>query len=128
MAMLYDDVAAIELRRLAELEKQAALRGPQTEPAVLVEIQDLRHKYGTSTSRFVRPPGGRDRTIDFDFLMNTVSAALQRVAAIEKHQEQDGKARNTRQLVLNIWLGAISMGVIVSIALNLWLIQRLFGV
>ena len=32
------EIAAIEMRRLAELEKQAALYGPQTEPAALIEM------------------------------------------------------------------------------------------
>jgi hypothetical protein len=122
----YDDVASIELRRLAELEKQAALYGPQTEPAVLIEIQELRHKHG-APARFVRPPGGRDARLDYDFLMNTVAAALQRVAAIEIRNTKEDADRPRRQFVLNLWLGAISAAVLLNIALTIWFMNRLFG-
>jgi len=99
------------------------MHGPNTEPAVLIEIQELRHKHHTS-SRFVRPPGGRDKSLDYDFLMNTVSAALMRLKAIE----DDNKMRRPRQIALNVWLGVISALVIVSIAIQLATINRLFGV
>ena len=98
MAALYDDIAQIELRRLAELEKQAAMHGPNTEPAVLIEIQELRHKHGAPGSRFVRSPGQRDQRIDYDFLMNTVAGVLRRVIGIEDRNAKEDKERPRRQL------------------------------
>jgi hypothetical protein len=122
-----DDIAAIELKRLGELEKQAALFGPQTEPAVLVEIQDLRHRHGISAGRRVRTDRTRE-SLDYDFLMNTVAAALQRLTAVESHQTADGQKRGRRQMVLNIWLGAITAVVVFNTLLTLWFMSRLFGV
>lgn len=123
----YDDIAQIELRRLAELEKQAATYGPSTEPAVLIEIQELRHKHGTSPGRFVRPAGQRDKQIDVDYLVNMVAGMFRRLIAIEDRNTKEDATRPRRQMVLNIWLGAISALVILSIVLQLWFINRLFG-
>lgn len=124
--MADEEITAIELRRLGELEKQAALYGPQTEPAVLVEIQDLRHKHGLSAGRRIRTDRTRE-AIDYDFLMNVVAAALQRLTGVEETQKNDGAQRGARQMVLNVWLGIISAGVIFNIVLTLWFANRLFG-
>lgn len=132
MAALYDDITALELRRLGELEKQAAMHGPRTEPEILIEIQDLRHKYGAATGptmagRFVRPPGQRDQKLDYDFLMNTVAGVLRRMLAIEERNKNEDSTRPRRQVVLNLWLGAISAALLLNIALTFWLATRLFG-
>lgn len=125
----YDDIAAIELRRLAELEKQAAMHGPQTEPHVLVEIQDLRHKHGIAAGgRFVRPPGQRDQRIDYDLLVYNVSGMFRRILAIEERNTKEDELRPKRQLVLNLWLGGITAIVLLNMLFTLWFIHRLFGI
>ncbi len=52
-----DEIKAIELRRLAELEKQRAYKGLDTEPEVLLEIADLRQKYGQAATAVSREHG-----------------------------------------------------------------------
>lgn len=111
----YEDIAPIELRRLAELEKQQALHGPMTEPSILIEIAELRHKYG---SRRVSVGRNRDE-FEYSFLMSTVAAALRRVTAIEARLDRDDADRPARQKVLNIWLGAISALVVLNVAVLL---------
>lgn len=94
-----DNVRQIELRRLEELRKQAALHGPNTEPAILIEIQELQSKY---------PDRNGDRTrasLDYDFLMNTVAAALVRFTRLEEHQKEESDARVARQGDLDKRLG-----------------------
>lgn len=112
----YEDIAPIELRRLAELEKQQALHGPMTEPSVLIEIAELRHKYGGRA----RPSARIRDDFEYSFLMNTVSAALQRLTAIEARLSRDDLDRPARQRVLNIWLGAISALVVLNVVMLLW--------
>lgn len=121
----YSDIASIELRRLAELEKQAAIHGPSTEPAVLIEIAELQHKY----HRTQRGSNGGTRLRDafeYDFLMNTVAAALRRVTAIEARNTKEDGERPRRQLILNAWLGAISAGMLITIALVLVIVAQLW--
>lgn len=90
-----DRVRQIELRRLEELRKQAALHGPNTEPAILIEIQELQTKYPDRN-------GDRSRAdLDYDFLMNTVAAALVRFTRLEEHQAEESKDREKRQAVLD---------------------------
>lgn len=107
------EVRDIELRRLAELEKRAAQFGPHTEPSVLIEIQDLHHKYPEIRQL---NSGNRD-TLDYDFLMNTVAAALQRLTELEQKFKNDGKARFTRQLIHDLWMVVITTIVFVSLLL-----------
>lgn len=94
-----ESVRTIELRRLEELRKQAALHGPNTEPAILIEIQELQSKY---------PDRNGDRTrasLDYDFLMNTVAAALVRFTRMEEREAEESKARQARQAELDQRLG-----------------------
>lgn len=115
-----DDVRTLEIRRLRELEKTAAQYGSQTDPAILIEIQDLRQKYRRSGRR---NNAGTRAELEYEFLMNTVAAALRRLTAIEARLSHDDAERPHRQRVLNIWLGAISAGVAISLVLaviQLW--------
>lgn len=83
--MYSDDIRDIALRRLHELEKQAAYGGPNTDPAVLIEIQELRTKYPNER----RNGGTSQRTAlqsEFDFLANTVAAGLVRLRSVEESQ------------------------------------------
>lgn len=78
------EIRAIELRRLHELEKQAALGGPNTDPATLIEIQELRTKHPHEPRN-----GGTGRGIlqsEFDYLANTVAAGLVRLRSVEEAQ------------------------------------------
>ena len=94
-----NDIRQIELRRLHELEKQAAQEGPKTDPAILIEIQDLHTRY-PGTPRNGQRRGAPDRTAmqtELDFVINTVAAALVRLTKIEQSQEE---AAETRQRLL----------------------------
>lgn len=94
-----DRVRQIELRRLEELRAQAALHGPNTEPAILIEIQELQTKYADRN-------GDRTRAdLDYDFLMNTVAAALVRFTRLEERQAEESKDREKRQAALDKRLG-----------------------
>lgn len=79
-----EEIRQIELRRLHELEKKAAIYGPQTDPAILIEIQELRTKHPHEPRN-----GGTGRSVlqsEFDFLANTVGASLVRLTAVEGRQ------------------------------------------
>lgn len=113
-----DEIRDIELRRLAELEKVRAYKGIGTEPEVLIEISDLRQKYGqaaTVVSRDANPTQeNRDpRTIrdlwnEVDFLRALCSSVLQRMNA-------DVSNRQTHQRVYMLWMAAISVVLIYAV-------------
>jgi hypothetical protein len=95
----------IQGRRLDRLEQQAALFGPNTEPAILIEIAELRNK--------VRPTRGDQRgsfvnALDFDLVRSCVGAALIRIGVIESNQSSDKKSRWVRQLIHDLWMVAIT--------------------
>ena len=100
-----DDIREIKLKRVKELEKQAALYGPLTDPGILVEIQDIYNQY---------PEARKSRTpfayveLDYDFLMNTVAAALKRLTELEISVREDQGKRVLRQMGLNVWLTIIT--------------------
>lgn len=95
-----NNIRDIELRRLEELERQAALHGPRTEPSVLLEIQDLHHKYPETRQN---DRGFYMASLDYDFLMNVVASALMRVTELEKDKIADKKDRLKRQVVQDVW-------------------------
>lgn len=98
-------VEEIESRRLDRLEEQAALYGPQTEPSVLIEIAELRSKRRhSSTAERRQFVSG----LDYQFLMDTVAAALVRLGVVEANQKADDKKRLFRQLVHDLWMVAIT--------------------
>lgn len=101
------EIKAIELRRLAELEKQAALFGPQTEPAILIEIADLRNKYPRGAS--APAPYRSNQALDYDFLMNTVAAALQRLTVIEQLVLGERAKRPFHQAINMAWMGLLTL-------------------
>jgi hypothetical protein len=109
-------VEQIEQRRLEELQKQAALFGPQTDPAVLIEIQELCHKK-TAGKAFRSPSAWLD--LDYDFLMNVVAAALVRLGAVEQALKNDDKKRVLRQLIHDFWMVAMSVIVVITLILQL---------
>ncbi len=100
-----DTTEQIEIRRLRLLERQAALHGPQTDPSVLIQIQELKHKHRASSGL-----SRRDLVngLDFDFLMNVVSAALVRLGAVETSLRNNDKSRYLRQLIHDLWMVAIT--------------------
>lgn len=100
-----DTTEQIEIKRLRALEKQAALYGPQTEPSVLIEIQELKHKNRASSGL-----NRRDLVngLDFDFLMNVVAAALVRLGQVESNQAKDKANRWLRQMIHDLWMVAIT--------------------
>lgn len=112
------EIKAIELRRLSELEKQRAYSGIDTDPKTLLEISDLRQKYGaeaTAVSRDANPlQENRDvRTMrdlwnEVDFLRALLSAAL-------RTMNGDAGNRTTHQRVYLAWMAAISIVLIYAL-------------
>lgn len=102
------EIRDIELRRLAELERRAALYGPQTEPATLIEIQDLRNKYGITQPTAYSAPRKSNQSLDYDFLMNTMAAALQRITAIEQIVLSEQARRPLHQAINLAWMLTIT--------------------
>lgn len=102
-----DEIKAIELRRLAELEKRRAAEGAHTDPAVLIEIADLRAKYGTDATAVSRAAsddsGSRslaDLWSDVDFLRALLTSALRRMTALEEAYLSDALSRKVGQLLV----------------------------
>jgi len=98
-------VEEIEDLRLKELRKQAAIFGPQTDPAILIEIQHLSHRQS------VNNPSPRKQFInqlDYDFLMNVVAAALVRLGQVETNLSNNDRRRYIRQLVHDLWMIVIT--------------------
>jgi hypothetical protein len=110
-------VEEIEDLRLKELQKQAAMFGPNTEPAILIEIQELTHK-----QRVIKGPTRREfvNQLDYDFLMNTVSATLLRFNTIVEALNDDKKKRYLRQLIHDLWMITITIIVVVTLVLQLY--------
>lgn len=108
------NVREIELQRLAALERQAAQFGPHTEPSVLIEIQDLRHKYPDNRWNWSIDHA----QLDYDFLMNTVAGTLQRLTEHERKFAAGEKRRLIRQLVYDIWMSAITTLVLIDVVLH----------
>lgn len=109
-----EDIKRIELRRLAELEKVRALEGPGTDPAILIEIADLRTKYGAAAVAVSADAGGSERRLwnEIDFLRAMLSAALREFAS-------DKEARKPRQTLMTIWM----VGLTVASVLNLYFLS-----
>lgn len=114
METTYAEIRAMELRRLRELMKVQAQHGPQTDPGVLIEIQDLRNKYPE-----VREVGRGRADSDYELLMNVVAAALQRLTLLEQHNTADDKARQWHQLVNRLWMLLITIIVFATLMLVL---------
>jgi hypothetical protein len=96
-----NEIAEFERRRYVELLKQQAITGYSTEPAILLEIADLRQKYGPITTDG-QTYGGSDRRdgknlqLDFELLMATVSSVVYRVNNVEQ------LAQETQQTIKEI--------------------------
>jgi hypothetical protein len=106
-------VEEIEDLRLKELRKQAAMFGPQTNPAVLIEIQELNNRQRAITRKqYVNQ-------LDYDLLMNVVAAALVRLGAVEQALKNDDKKRVLRQLIHDFWMVAMSVIVVITLILQL---------
>lgn len=96
-------VEEIEDLRLKELEKQAALHGPLTDPSILIEIQELKNRQNKITRKqFVNQ-------LDYDFLMNVVSATLLRFNQLAASVDDDKKKRYLRQVIHDIWMITITI-------------------
>lgn len=109
-------VEEIEDRRLEVLRKQAAAHGPMTDPAVLIEIQELsnrRHNTGPMSRRQLV------NQLDYDFLMNTLAAALVRLGQVEQNQNKDKENRHWRQLVHDLFMVFITVMIFVLLILVL---------
>lgn len=112
-------VEEIEDLRLKELRKQAALFGPQTDPAILIEIAELA---GKGWQRTENKRGGYVNSLDFDLVRTTVAAALVRLKAVEDILSNSDRKRILRQLIHDIWMIAIT--VMVFFILLMLLMQK----
>jgi hypothetical protein len=104
-----DRVPEIESRRLRALREQAATYGPHTDPAVLIEIQDL----GRKNKR--RVPNDRRQLVnnlDYEFLMDVVAAALVRLGAVEKHLHK-------REFIRDLWMIIITLMVFSTLIIQI---------
>lgn len=111
-----DSAEVISSRRLAMLEKQAALYGPQTDPAVLIEIAGLKHER--------RQSGTEERrqyvsNLDYQFLMDVVAATLLRFNVVIEALDKDKAARLPRQIIHDAWMVIITVIVIAVLVLLL---------
>lgn len=109
----------IESRRLDHLEEQAALYGPQTDPSILIEIAELKHK-----ARHTQPDGRRAfvTALDFQFVMDVVAAALVRLGAVETLLANNDNKRIIRQVIHDVWMCSIT--IIIFVILILVIYQR----
>ncbi len=112
-----DTTEQIEIRRLRALERQAALYGPQTDPSILIEIQELKHKNRAFSGMSRRELVGG---LDYDFLMNVVAAALVRLGAVEASLKKNDRQRHLRQLIHDIWMIVITIMVFLSLLLAIY--------
>jgi hypothetical protein len=106
-----------KLKRLEELEVQAAMHGSTAPPHIITERDALRSELGfldvalnpqlsSETKRALR------RFDQLELVVNVVAGLVQRVSAMEQRDLANGKQRWVRQQVLNAWLAAISVGVL----------------
>lgn len=108
-----EEIKRIELRRLAELEKVRAAEGPRTDPAILIEIADLREKYGPAATAVSRAAAADDspRSIgdlwnDVDFLRAMLSSALRRLQSLEEAAAADAIRRQASQWYVRAGIAA----------------------
>lgn len=110
-------IQGAKLRRLEELEVQAAARGANTPPEVLTERDALRielgiidaalnPQIGSETKRALR------RFDQLDLVVNVVAGVVQRLSTLEQRIDQDSSQRWVRQQILNAWLALITIGVL----------------
>ena len=105
--MMDNSIGDIEDQRYELLERQAAIFGPKTDPAILIEMAELKHKKRATGTRKAYV-----NNLDYDFLMDVVSATLVRFN-VDQHK------RKTRQLLYDIWMGAITIMALVTLVLVL---------
>ena len=88
------------------------LKRIDTDPKVLLEIADLRQKYGAAATAISRdaypsqehrePRTIRDLWNEVDFLRALIASALRRM-------NSDAENRQPRQLIMDLWMLAISL-------------------
>lgn len=106
-----------KLRRLEELEVQAATHGTTAPPHIITERDALRTDLDL-IGAVTDPPIGADlrralrRYDQLDFNLNVTAGLVQRVTKIEEALTRDAAQRPLRQWILNGWLCIISIGVL----------------
>lgn len=103
------EIRNIELRRLAELEKIRAYKGIDCEPAVLIEIAELRAKHGAEAVAISieAGPDTGPRTIrglwdEVDFLRAICTSALREFA-------KDREGRKLHQTIYTVWMACMTL-------------------
>lgn len=98
-------------RRWVELQKQIARHGADSDPADLIEADDIARRWGFRLDPTTIPPDlrgrGEVRAIDLDWLRLLVASALKIAAAGETRALDDMQQRRSRQMLNNIVFGLI---------------------
>lgn len=86
-------------RRWVELQKQIARHGADSDPADLIEAEDIARRWGFSLDPRTVPVDlrGEVRNIEIEWLRILVASALKTVAAVQAAQSADADQRRTRQ-------------------------------
>jgi hypothetical protein len=117
-------------RRWLVLEQQIARQGIDAPPEEVLEAEDLRRRWGFALS--VSAPAStpapavvRTWTIndEISWMRTMLGSALRTATDVKQKQEADFAERPRRQLVLNLWLGAVT---VIALA-NLYLMALLLG-
>lgn len=106
-----------KMRRLEELEVQAAGFGTSAPPHIVTERDALRGELGFLDA-VTNPPIGAEtrramkRFDQLELVVNVVAGLVQRVSAMEQSHAADARQRWIRQQVVNAWMAAISIGIL----------------
>lgn len=101
-----DQIVIIERRRYIELAKQAAYAGSHAEPAILIELADLRQKYGPVElldSSTLPQPDRRRANLDLDWLTVNYAALFRRMTSLEA-AVKFGRVLDVVQIILLVML------------------------
>ncbi len=105
-------------RRWIALQKQIALHGADTDPADLIEAEDIARRWGFSLDPKAVPVHlrGEVRNIELEWLRILVASALKTVASVQAAQLADAAQRQARQRINTIVYGAIFLLQIILLA------------
>lgn len=113
-----EELRAIDMARMHELEKKSRIFGSQADPSVLIELQDLYRRYPQLRNSHERVVARANRELldelTVDLLMNSVAAALRRLTELEQFLK-DRPDMNRRDMLLA--LIAILLVVIIALAM-----------
>lgn len=106
-----------KLKRLEELEVQAATHGTLAPPHIINERDSLRAELGFIDAATNPPIDAQTKRVlkrfdQLELVVNVVAGLVQRVTTMEQAYQRDAAQRTIRQHVLNAWLAVITIGVL----------------